>query len=247
MGVIEDKNGLYVFCIAEKKSWKSESIYFAGKIRELIFLPYREMILVAAEVPLNLRPIKENLLMHQKVIGSFLKTSDAVFPFSFGHVVMSHREAASLLQRLYPQLKNMSPHIRGKIEVGLKVIGKKDWLLKMIMENQLVPLEQPTSMKERIKLGEMAEHFFVTLRKQFEVNFHQHLSLVAEQSRMNSILTETMLLNTSYLIKKEEETAFDHLVEKLCEPWKDQADFLYTGPWPAYNFVDISLHEEKSS
>ncbi|MCM3596041.1 GvpL/GvpF family gas vesicle protein [Metabacillus idriensis] len=247
MGVSSEKNGLYVFCIAENKSRKSESIYFAGKERDLIFLPYREMVLAAAVVPLNLRPLKENLLMHQKVIGSLLETSDTVFPFSFGHVIRSNKEAASLLQRLYPQLKNMSPLIRGKIEVGLKVIGKKDWLLKKLGEAQSGLSGGPTSTKERIKLGEMAEHFFLKVRKQFDLNLHQKLSSAADQSRLNSILTETMLLNASYLIKKEEEAAFDRLVESLCEPLKDQADFIYTGPWPAYNFVDIRLKEEKSS
>ncbi|UZJ79589.1 GvpL/GvpF family gas vesicle protein [Fictibacillus sp. KU28468] len=242
-----EKKGLYVFCIAQYKSSKSESIYFASRERELIFVPYQDMVLAAVEVPLNLRPSKENLLIHQKIIGSFLETSEAVFPFSFGHVVRSYQEAVSMLQRLYPQLKNMFPSIRGKIEVGLKVIGKKKWLLKKLGEAESGFHKRSISPKDRIKQGERAEQFFLTLRKEFDENLHKKLSSAADQSRLNSILTETMLLNASYLIKKEEEEAFDLLVDSLCEPWRDQADFVYTGPWPAYNFVEIRLQAEQSS
>ncbi|MGG4491223.1 GvpL/GvpF family gas vesicle protein [Metabacillus idriensis] len=128
MGVIPEKNGLYIFCIAENKSiGKSESIYFAGRERDLIFLPYREMVLAAAIVPFNLRPFKENLLMHQKIIGSLLETSDTVFPFSFGHVFRSNKEAVSLLQRLYPQQEYL-------MECGKRFENNEDDEAKLLSE-----------------------------------------------------------------------------------------------------------------
>ena len=42
----------------------------------------------------------------------------------------------------------------------------------------------------------------------------------------------------------EKEEAFDQKVNDLFEVWKDKVEFKYTGPWPAYNFVNIILRIE---
>ncbi|WP_241680325.1 GvpL/GvpF family gas vesicle protein [Metabacillus mangrovi] len=237
--------GLYVFCITSGPDFSGRSIYFDGMDRELLVIPYNDLFLAAAEVPLLLRPSKENLLLHQKVITFLMEEREAVFPFSFGHIVQSVKQAESLLKRLYPELQHMLPSLRGRIEVGLKVIGKKEWLLQKL-EQAVLPIQSP-SYKERIKQGELAERFFLSLRNQFAESIHQKLHQAAEDSKQNGMLTETMLLNGSYLIKREQEGSFDELVAELYERFKDQADFIYTGPWPPYNFVQLHLKAEKSS
>ncbi|KZZ83466.1 GvpL/GvpF family gas vesicle protein [Bacillus sp. SJS] len=245
MGLTSDA-GLYVFCIAAGPGGEADrSVYFDGMDRELLIIPYKDLFLAAAEVPLLLRPSKENLLLHQKIITSFMDGSEAVFPFSFGHIVHSLNEAEGLLKRLYPELQGILPSLKGRIEVGLKVIGKKEWLSQEY--DKKVKPNKSTLYKDRIKQGELAERFFLSIRKQFDESIHQKLHDAADDSRQNDILTETMLLNGSYLIRREQETSFDELVSELYETFKAQAEFVYTGPWPPYNFINIHLKAEKSS
>ena len=55
-----------------------------------------------------------------------------------------------------------------------------------------------------------------------------------------------MLLNAAFLVDEENDQAFDDLVNKLYEKWEDKVEFKYTGPWAAYNFVNIRLNIEGS-
>ncbi|MDY0394608.1 GvpL/GvpF family gas vesicle protein [Virgibacillus halophilus] len=49
-----------------------------------------------------------------------------------------------------------------------------------------------------------------------------------------------------FLVDKENETAFDDAVNKAYEKWQDKVGFQYTGPWPAYNFINIRLTVEET-
>lgn len=60
----------------------------------------------------------------------------------------------------------------------------------------------------------------------------------------NKTIPGKILLNAAYLVDGEKEEAFDGMVNDLFEVWKDKVEFKYTGPWPAYNFVNIILRIE---
>ena len=53
-----------------------------------------------------------------------------------------------------------------------------------------------------------------------------------------------MLLNAAFLIDKDQEAEFDQLVNDLYETCSEKVEFQYSGPWPAYNFINIRLKME---
>lgn len=246
--------GIYVFCCIQTDEEKIfGSIDFDGEERKIFTLHYKDAAMVAVEAPIKIyHPKKNNLMTHQKVISRVMDEESSVVPISFGNVFNSEEDTEVLLENLYPQLEKLFPEVRDKIEIGLKVIGKKEWLEEQIhKKDEVVKQKETVANKsesagyfDRIQLGEMARDFFTKLQKEVEESIHVPLSKLSEASKSNETLGEKMLLNGAYLIDRDKEATFDERVNELHEHWKEYVDFKYTGPWPAYNFINIQLKVE---
>ncbi|MGP4061216.1 GvpL/GvpF family gas vesicle protein [Halobacillus litoralis] len=253
---MSEEIGVYVFCCIQTDDAKSfGTVEFEGQSRETFTIHYKDAAMVAIEAPIKIyHPKKQNLMMHQKVISDVMEKESSVVPISFGNVFNSKEDTKVLIENLYPQLSSLFGEVRNKIEIGLKVVGKKEWLEEQIHQNDKVVKQKETVANkseaagyfDRIQLGEMARDFFTRLQQDVEESIHLPLSKIAEASKSNETLGEKMLLNGAYLIDKGQEEAFDERVNQLHERWKDYVDFKYTGPWPAYNFINIKLKVEAS-
>lgn len=254
---MENETGIYIFCaIQTNEEHDFGTIDFEGKTRKVYTIHYKDAAMVAAEMPMKIyHPSKENLMMHQNVISDVMKKMDTVVPISFGNVFNSKEDVIALSESLYPQFEELFPKIKGKIELGLKVIGKKEWLQKEINKDPEVTKQKQTVNKkteaagyfDRIELGEMASKFFQSLQQDIEKEIHEELKNIAVAAEVNEPIGEKMLLNGAYLIDSNQEEKFDEKVNELHDKWKDKVDFKYTGPWPAYNFINIKLKVEENA
>ncbi|MCA0170427.1 GvpL/GvpF family gas vesicle protein [Bacillus sp. RAR_GA_16] len=251
-----ETTGIYIFCaIQTDQEDDFGTVELENETRDLFTIRYKDAAMVAAEVPMKIyHPKKDNLLSHQNAVSQVMSQKDTVIPISFGNVFKSKDDVKVLLENLYPQFVNLFPNIKGKIEVGLKVMGKKEWLEAAVNDNPEVE-KMAASVKgkseaagyyERIQLGGMAQKFFASLQKEIEQEIFVPLEETAEAAKVNDPLGEKMLLNASFLIDRDREEAFDQKVNDAHEKWKDKVDFNYTGPWPAYNFVNIHLKVEEA-
>ncbi|MFC7319914.1 GvpL/GvpF family gas vesicle protein [Halobacillus campisalis] len=254
---VEQETGIYIFCSIQTQEKKEfGTIHFEGEDRETFTVHYQDAAMVAAEVPMKIyHPNKENLMLHQQVISNVMDKEDTVVPISFGNVFHSTEDIEVLLKNLYPQLSKLFPQIKNKIEVGLKVVGKKEWLENQISKDSKVMQKKSEVSKksedagyfDRMKLGEMAQKFFKSLQQEIEQDIHAPLVKYSDSAKANDPIGEKMLLNGSYLIDRSKEDQFDEKVNEMHEKWKDKVDFKYTGPWPAYNFINIKLKVEEST
>lgn len=243
--------GIYIFCgIQTETDEDFGEIEIEGKKTELFTIRHKDAAIVAAEAPMKIyHPNKENLLMHQNAVSLVMNKNPTVIPVSFGNVFHSKEDVGVLLENLYPQFERLFPAIRGKVELGLKVIGKKEWLESMISENSKFAKMAKTvhgkseaaSYYERIQLGGVAQQLIASLKQEVEQDIFNPLRNLAEAAKTNDPIGEKMLLNAAFLIDRDKETEFDHKVNQLYEKWKDKVEFSYSGPWAAYNFVNIRL------
>ncbi|MCA0984727.1 GvpL/GvpF family gas vesicle protein [Halobacillus yeomjeoni] len=252
---MEDRTGIYVFCCIQTEEEKDfGTIMFQDEERAVFTIHHKDAAMVAMEAPVKIyHPDKTNLMMHQQVISRVMNTENTVVPISFGNVFHTVEDTEVLLENLYPQLEELFPKVKNKIEIGLKVIGKQEWLEEQIHQDERVIKQKETVERkseaagyfDRIKLGEMAEDFFKETQRRVENSIHHPLVQISESSKTNDTLGEKMLLNGSYLIDREKEEKFDRVVNELHDEWKESVDFKYTGPWPAYNFINIKLKVEE--
>lgn len=253
---MSEETGIYIFCaIGHEGEMDLGKVELEGEQRDIFLISYKDASMVAAEVPQKIyHPKRENLMMHQQVISRVMEQSDTVVPISFGNVFRSKEDVEALLENLYPQFETLFPAIKGKIEIGLKVIGKSEWLESVVKESPGVE-KMSTSLKgksesagyyERIQLGGMAQKVFQNLQTEMKSEIFAPLQEAAESAKANDPSSERMLLNAAFLIDRDKEKEFDELVNKAHEAWKGKADFNYSGPWPAYNFVNIRLKVEEA-
>ncbi|MBD1380171.1 GvpL/GvpF family gas vesicle protein [Metabacillus arenae] len=253
------KSGIYIFCGIQttmKKDLDFGSIDLGGEKRDTFTIHYEDAAIVAAEVPMKIyHPNKQNIMAHQEVVSSVMKKNNTVIPISFGNVFNSKDDVKHLLRSLYPQFSQIFPEIKGKMELGLKVVAKDEWINQELSKRTDIQKQRQTvnnksenaGYYDRIKLGGMAQNFFEILKKDIQKEVYQPLKSCAEASKSNEPIGEKMLLNASFLVDNEKEELFDVKVNEIHEHWKGKVDFHYTGPWPAYNFINIQLKVEKSS
>lgn len=241
--------GVYPFCIIQTNI--DPDFGFAkweGKDIKLYPIRYKEIVMIVADVPdQDYLPIRANLLAHQSVI-SFIMQQFTVIPMSFNNVFSSSEEIHLLLEKLYDELQSIFQKINNKIEVGLKVIARKEWLEEEIRKNgdiqqlkEKVNQQKEAAFYEKIKLGEKTKDFFYALHHNLYKAIYSPLSTLSSASQSNPPIYETMLLNAAFLIDRDQEEIFDEKVNELYELWKDKVEFKYSGPWPAYNFILLTI------
>ncbi|AZB44158.1 gas vesicle protein GvpF [Bacillus sp. FJAT-42376] len=254
---IMSETGIYIFCgiqsAGEEQSFGKMKL--EGQEYSIFTIHHEDAAIVAAEVPMKIyHPNKENVMAHQHVVSSVMKQNDTVIPISFGNVFKSKEDVHMLLKNLYPQFSKLFPEIKGKMELGLKVVAKEDWINQELSErNDILKLKdsvkgksEDASYYERIKLGGMAQDFFEKLQRQIKKEVYEPLQQISEAGTLNKPIGEKMLLNGAFLVDGKYEELFDSKVNEINEKWKDKVNFHYSGPWPAYNFINIQLKVEEA-
>lgn len=248
--------GCYLFCaIQTEENQTFDSVALAGEERKVYTVHYKNYAMVVADAPVQVyEPSRKNAKAHQETIAKVMEEFTVV-PMSFGTVLKTNEDVYLLLEQLEEQLKEIFPKVNNKIEVGLKVIGKKEWLNQEAnQQSDIKKLKERTKQKskqesyyDQIQIGERAKRFVRGLHEKMENEIFSPLAEVAEASVSNEVISERMLLNASFLIDLEKEEKFDELVNELYEKWQDKTEFKYTGPWPAYNFIDIKLKAKSAT
>lgn len=242
--------GCYLFCvIPEEDTFEFGEVTMGGQTAKVRTVPYAGLSMVIADLPVTIYvPNKEDLLAHQEVITGVMKKY-TVIPMSFGTILSSEQEVQTLINKIEPQLKATFPKVENKIEVGLKVVAKKDWLFEQVHNDPNLKNRKQTTSKSyynQIEVGEIAKKFITSLRKNYEMTVIEPLGTISDSVKVNEPIDERMLLNASFLVDKSKEEAFDKKVNDLYEDISNQVDFYYTGPWPAYNFIELVFKAEKA-
>lgn len=246
------QSAVYIFCAIQEKEPKNfGSVQFNGKKTGVYTIHYKDIAIVAAKVNGEVLPSRNNLKAHQQIISLVMKDYTMI-PISFGNVFHSKNDVLLITEHLYEEFKKLFPQLKNKMEVGLKVIAKKKWIEEEMKNDPVLQewkasnkdLTDPANFYEQIQLGEHAQNFIFMLEKEVETNIYTSLLELAEAGKQNNTTPGKILMNAAFLVDKDKEAEFDKRVNNLFEIWKDKADFKYTGPWPAYNFVNIRLRIE---
>ncbi|MED1470790.1 GvpL/GvpF family gas vesicle protein [Bacillus salipaludis] len=249
---MSSRRGVYVFCaIPEKEPKKFGNVKINNQSKEVYTIHYKNAAMVVAEVKGEVLPNRNNVFAHQKTITDVMN-GYCLIPFSFGNVFQSKEDVLLILKHLYDEFQNLFLELENKIEVGLKVIAKKEWIEQEMKKDSFLN-EWKTANKDgstsvsyydQINLGEHAKNLVATLENEVEREIYDPLLELAEAGKQNNTLPGKILLNAAFLVDISKEEAFDKKVNELYEVWKEKVDFKYTGPWPAYNFVNIRLRIE---
>lgn len=252
-----EKEGKYIYCIIGTKQERNFGpIGIGGRGDEVLTVGYNDLSIVVSNHPLTKFIVnRENLLAHEKVIEEVMKEFDSVLPVRFGTIASNSDEIRNLLDRRYREFKNALRDMDHKVELGVKGIWKNmDIIFKEIVEEN----KEIQKFKQKIQDDPSKNNFQVkmevsrlvqeTLAKKKEKEAERFVDILRKISfdyRLNKTITDEMFMNAAFLVDKGREKEFDNIMDDLGEEYKDRIKFMYAGPLPVFNFVNIVIYPEE--
>ncbi|MEW6623882.1 MAG: GvpL/GvpF family gas vesicle protein [Bacillota bacterium] len=230
----------YLYCIVETP--KIDIIPCKGIFNcKPYMVRYHDIGAVTSEISATCVEINaETVLSHEEVV-EYMMMDHTVLPVRFGTLLNSVDDIKAALKANEKAIDNNFNKVRGQVELGLKVILRN------------IPEDLPHTIEDDVYEDNLTpgRHYLLKKLKQEENTrkrledasptideIYHTLNKYSLQSTIRKLSTERMLLNSSYLVPKENIDAFKTTVEILRKRYPSLI-LLFSGPWPAYNFVNL--------
>ena len=252
-----EKEGKYIYCIIGTKQERNFGpIGIGSRGDEVLTIGYDELSMVVSSHPITKFVVnRENMLAHEKVIEEVMKEFDSVLPVRFGTIASSADEIRNLLDRRYREFKNALRDMDHKVELGVKGIWKdKDVIFKEIVkENKEIrkvkeKIQNDTGRKNiqaKMEVGKMVEWALQKKKEEEAEKIVDALRKTAFDYKLNKTIGDVMCMNAAFLVDKGREKEFDNIMDDLNNEYKNRIKFMYAGPLPVFNFVNIVIYPEE--
>ena len=191
---------------------------------------------------------RANTMAHQKVMETVMEQYP-MLPVRFGTVsegLGPIRE--KLLTDRGRELTDILAYMKGKVELGVKVIWKD---LKPVFDeiatkntdiirlrDRLVK-QRGGAQRDQVRLGEMVKKALEAWKAEKEKSIMATFEGLWVERKLNNHFGDQMITNAAFLVEKEKEKAFDLAVEQVAEQYAGKMTLKYVGPIPPCNFVEI--------
>ena len=252
----EGEQGKYVYCIIRTDANRSFGGIGIGSRRDEVYsVHHREFAAVVSNCPLIIfDPTRENALAHEHVNEVVMKDF-TVLPMSFGTVFRTENDIREFLKGTYEALVEVLDKMEGKIEFGLKVNWDKDTVIRELeddneevrrLKEEITSNQTTSTYFARMQLGRVVESALQSKADAYVTEIYESLRDAATASRSNKPIGDKMIMNAAFLVEREKTKAFDEKISEIAKKYENKLSFLYTGPWPPYNFVNIRLKLERA-
>jgi len=247
--------GKYLYCIIKERNPKKFNIS-GQEEKEVYTINERNLAIVVSDTLKEEYPfIKEHLICHQKVIEGVMKEGYDVLPVRFGTVAKSEEDAREkILRAKRKELLETFPIVEGRIELGLRAIWKDmpSIFQEIVKENPEIQRAKKEAQKNPFQMriagvGELVIKALDAKRENEAEKILRPLKKLAVKFRERELLRspeptkDSMILSSAFLVGKEKEKEFDDRIEELIKEYENRIKFIYIGPIPAFNFVELHL------
>ncbi|MFE0136379.1 GvpL/GvpF family gas vesicle protein [Streptomyces sp. NPDC059037] len=202
-----------------------------------------ELAAVVSDAPDGLRPKRNNLLAHQKVLNE-AAAAGAVLPMRFGSLAPDDAAVTSVLAERAEHYHERLRTLAGKAEYNIKASHDEAAALHRVMaENQeLRALAEANraagggSYEQRLRLGEMVVAAVKGREAEDAVQLRRALEPAAEAVSAGPDSTG-WLANVSFLVERASAEEFLGAVQEVRETLP-HVELRVSGPLPPYSFVE---------
>lgn len=228
---------LYIYCITESSSGDL-SPGITGHLDAPVFVVSSgDFSACVSEVPFSsLEVTYEGLRRHEDVTAEVMRSHE-VLPVSYSTVCTGVENVLLMLDKYAVQFRENLERIRGKVELGFKVFYKlnkesEEKNHSDIPRTDMSPKDYILKMYERYQKNQrLADVPLAAVN-----GFHGILSSIAAESSFTKPMKNNLVFNGSYLVKREDKSAFDRAVDDITIHNREYK-IVYSGPWPAYHFI----------
>jgi hypothetical protein len=205
------------------------------------------MGLIVSSLKEEIKGITEDrVLIHERVVES-LMGNYTVLPMRFITVFKNRDGALSLMRDHYIDFKNNILRLRNKVEYGIRVI----WSGDLVREGIARKLEEETEQLS-ISGNTPAKNYLKKKLKEYRINTkfkeeaEENITLIdnlfqnlAAEKKLEKLKSNDLLLSACYLVEKNRQSQFKETFEKLKNT-HTHLKYLFSGPWPPYNFIKLT-------
>ncbi|MBI4356448.1 MAG: GvpL/GvpF family gas vesicle protein [Gammaproteobacteria bacterium] len=239
----------YIYGIIATDSPPNLGIIGIGGKQEVVTVGSDGLAAVTSEVSLeeNNTASHENLMTHARVIEKVAE-SHTILPMRFGALAESTDAVITFLKANKRELKKLIKTFDGKAEIGITIIWKdmKKIFKELAEENRTIHILKKKravqSQQELIHAGELVEAALDEKKALEGAEYLRKLKKEATQYQMGDLKTEDILLNVSFLLKRNHIKVFDEKVEQLSREFADRIEVKYIGPTAPFSFVNLAVH-----
>jgi hypothetical protein len=245
--------GKYMYCIIRSEEPLQFATLGIGERGDVVHtVNYMNLAAVVSDSPVMIyEGSRRDMMAHTRVLEEVMR-DHSILPVRFGTVAPNEDAIREkVLKRRLGGLVGLFGEVERRVELGIKAFWYEDAIFQEIVaEHEQVralrdnllgrPLEE--TYYDRIRLGEMIESIMWQKRSQDSERILAPLRPLADNTVVNKVITERMVLNAAFLVHRERQTAFDETVKALDEEMGKRLIFKYVGPVPPYNFVSITIN-----
>jgi len=188
------------------------------------------------------------LLAHQVAVERVMREY-SILPVKFGTVLASCDEVRDLLAQGHSLFAGALAWIQDKVEVEVAATWDTGRvLLESSTQPEIVRVREAIAsrpgqqtLEERIHLGQMVKASMDRRRDSYQERIIEFLKPVAVDIQPNALVSDEMVMNVAFLVKKADQEEFDSRVRQLNELFHDQIDFRIIGPLPPYSFATVEI------
>lgn len=175
-----------------------------------------------------------------------------ILPMRFGSVMESTESVQQMLENNYVEFQNNLLKVENKSEFGLKIFCDTEKLkseLKTKSEGQIETSPEPDSeskesvFREYVNQKLKAHRLEETLLGYVDsiiAEFTRFLIQLNAVKKIKKMTTATTIIDAVFLLEKDKKAELVSAVEDMQSKYPG-LNFMLTGPWPPYSFVDITI------
>jgi len=210
-------------------------------------IPFCDIGAVVSEICQPPQDITEDAVLEHEAVVEKLMADFTVLPVRFQTVIEGRDNLLSMTQRYYKDFKDNMERLYNKLEFGIKVIWSADKIrkniIKALKKDEQKKLDSGSLsgkrfMKEKFEKYKIDKEFEAEADKFIKV-MDIFFSKFAVEKKTKKLKTENLLMDAVYLVEKDNEGNFREAFEHVKSARPD-FKYLFSGPWPAYNFVVLS-------
>jgi hypothetical protein len=203
--------GKYVYCVIPYRNERESFGNIGFNSEEVYTLDYRELAPVVSDVTYRDYAVDEKEVETHKNVVEQVMKEHSVIPVAYGMAFKSKKLLQIAMSAGYQAMQKAEQVVDGKVELGIKVFLPKD------LENM-----------ESTKREDISADFLISLKA------------ASTDSKKLKLFSDRLVMNNAFLVDKGSIDGFSEQVGLLKEKYNNLM-VQYSGPWPAYNFVDIHI------
>jgi hypothetical protein len=197
----------------------------------------------------GLRPERRYLSAHQAVLTRLIAGAD-LLPMAFGMISDNEEAVRLLLAEHVVVLSRQLARIAGRVEMTVRLRWQEEDTFRVFVErfpelrkrrDACFGGQREPGQMELLELGRAFEQLLQRERKNKTSLALTMLGQVAVEVKTVEPSSERLMFDLNCLVGRDHETRFEEAVEELAGKFGDEFVLEVRGPWPPYNFVNVSL------